>query len=397
MGAFATGFIDFSAFQSGTSVPAVNQGTLGRIVIGLPPLAEQRRIVAKVESLFAQTALETKLRQAQADIVTVNRAALNRLSVAADDDTFGPRGPRSATPSICSTTTRATWPSCARRSSNWRCRASSSAGAGRRAGERAAQAHPAEKRRLVKEGKIKEEKGLLVVDSKQAPYPLPIGWIWSHFADIATIATDSTDPDEFPDLPHIAPDNIEKSTGRLLGYRSVSEDEVRSVNHHFFPGQILYSKIRPNLSKAALVDFEGLCSADMYPLDSYIDSRFLLNFILSSTFLQMVTKSSTRVAMPKVNQEQLSKIPVAVPPLAEQHRIVAKVDQLMRQCDALAAGLARARGSGGRSPRRRCTARSGRWWFSVMLSGLTTRFRYSNTPAKHLRGTGCLVAPLPSA
>ena len=55
----------------------------------LPPLAEQRRIVAKVESLFAQTrALEAKLRQAQADIVTVNRAALHRLSVAADDDAF---------------------------------------------------------------------------------------------------------------------------------------------------------------------------------------------------------------------------------------------------------------------------------------------------------------------
>ena len=55
----------------------------------LPPLAEQRRIVAKVESLFAQTrALEAKLRQAQADIVTVNRAALNRLSVAADADAF---------------------------------------------------------------------------------------------------------------------------------------------------------------------------------------------------------------------------------------------------------------------------------------------------------------------
>ena len=58
-------------------------------VCPLPPLAEQRRIVAKVESLFAQTrALEAKLRQAQADIVTVNRAALHRLSVAADDDAF---------------------------------------------------------------------------------------------------------------------------------------------------------------------------------------------------------------------------------------------------------------------------------------------------------------------
>ena len=58
-------------------------------LVPLPPLAEQRRIVAKVESLFAQTrALEAKLRQAQADIVTVNRAALNRLGTAADADAF---------------------------------------------------------------------------------------------------------------------------------------------------------------------------------------------------------------------------------------------------------------------------------------------------------------------
>ena len=62
---------------------------MNSIPIAVPPLAEQRRIVAKVESLFAQTrALEAKLRQAQADIVTVNRAALHRLSVAADDDAF---------------------------------------------------------------------------------------------------------------------------------------------------------------------------------------------------------------------------------------------------------------------------------------------------------------------
>ena len=46
--------------------------------------------------------------------------------------------------------------------------------------------------------------------------------------------------------------------------------------------------------------------------------------------------------MPKINQEALSKVPVAVPPLAEQQRIVAKVDQLMRLCDELKAGLARA-------------------------------------------------------
>src|SRR5690625_4654463 len=60
----------------------------------------------------------------------------------------------------------------------------------------------------------------------------------------------------YKNFPHVAPDSIEKATGRLLEYRTVGEDGVRSGKHHFFPGQILYSKIRPNLSKAVVVDFE---------------------------------------------------------------------------------------------------------------------------------------------
>jgi len=139
----------------------------------------------------------------------------------------------------------------------------------------------------------------------------------------------------YKNFPHVAPDSIEKATGRLLEYRTVGEDGVRSGKHHFFPGQILYSKIRPNLSKAVVVDFEGLCSADMYPIDAYISARYLLNYILSPTFLSMATKSDTRVAMPKINQSELNSISVPVPPLPEQRRIVAKVDQFMARCDDL--------------------------------------------------------------
>lgn len=139
----------------------------------------------------------------------------------------------------------------------------------------------------------------------------------------------------YPQHPHVAPDNIEKGTGRLLQYRTVIEDNVRSSNHLFFPGALLYSKIRPNLSKAVLVDFEGLCSADMYPLLIHIESRYLHIFILSRAFIDQVLVNDNRVAMPKVNQEDLSNILVAVPPLAEQKRIVVKVDHLMSMLDDL--------------------------------------------------------------
>ena len=175
------------------------------------------------------------------------------------------------------------------------------------------------------------------------PYELPTNWRWARFDQVARIASNLVQPHAFADFPHIAPDNIEKGTGRLLPYRTVREDDVRSGNHHFFAGQIIYSKIRPNLAKAVIADFEGLCSADMYPIDAYIDPGYLLRYTLSATFLSMAVRNDTRVAMPKINQEELSRILVPVPPLAEQRRIVAKVDELMKLCDELEGRVQRQR------------------------------------------------------
>lgn len=192
-----------------------------------------------------------------------------------------------------------------------------------------------ERKRLVKEKRLKEAKPLPPVLQDETPFALPQGWMWARFGDVATIASNLVQPDSYPDSLHVAPDNIEKQTGRLFACRTVKEDEVRSANHLFYSGQIIYSKIRPNLAKVTIVDFDGLCSADMYPINAHIDAVFLLKYMLSSIFLSMAVKGDTRVAMPKINQEELNKILVAVPPLDEQKRIVAKVDELMQLCDEL--------------------------------------------------------------
>lgn len=191
-----------------------------------------------------------------------------------------------------------------------------------------------EKEQLIKEGKLKREK-LNYNNINQVPYELPNTWQWCKFYEIANIASNLVSPDKYLDLPHIAPNNIEKGNGKLLQYNSVRADNVISCNHHFFAGQILYSKIRPNLSKLVIVDFEGLCSADMYPINSYIETSYLKLYMLSKIFLSYSTKNDTRVAMPKINQEELNNIPVPLPPKVEQKRIAAKVDELMQLCDKL--------------------------------------------------------------
>jgi type I restriction enzyme S subunit len=184
------------------------------------------------------------------------------------------------------------------------------------------------------------------VSPRARPFEVPTGWRWARFTDVMSIASNLVPPAKFQTLPHIAPDNIEKGTGRLLPYRTIREDGVTSAKHRFFAGQILYSKIRPNLSKVVLVDFDGLCSADMYPLTARIDPRFLVVFLLSEAFLHQVVRNDNRLAMPKINQEQLSATLVAVPPLAEQSRIVAQVDRLMAMCDRLESQQKRQRDAG---------------------------------------------------
>ena len=197
------------------------------------------------------------------------------------------------------------------------------------------------KRQRYEAGEIRKPKKLKPIREAERPFEIPAGWAWARFGQVAEIASNLEDPTLSPDLPHVAPNHIEKDTGRLLPYGTIGEDGVTSNKHRFYPGQILYSKIRPNLNKAVTVDFEGLCSADMYPLEPYVDTAYLHRFILSASFVRQVVSDDNRLAMPKVNQTQLQSVAVAVPPLSEQRRIVARVDELMALCDRLADGLAR--------------------------------------------------------
>ena len=121
----------------------------------------------------------------------------------------------------------------------------------------------------------------------------------------------------------------------VLFSRSVLESGATGPNHRFYKGQILYSKIRPSLNKVTIAPYDGLCSADMYPINTYTNSEYMRQVMLSEVFLEQVSLAENRVKMPKLNLESLSQFPIPLAPLAEQHRIVSKIDQLMALCDTL--------------------------------------------------------------
>lgn len=154
-------------------------------------------------------------------------------------------------------------------------------------------------------------------------------WEMCEFNQIADIKTNLVNPINFQSYPHIAPDNIEKKTGKLLYYNSVAEDNVKSGKHRFYAGQILYSKIRPYLSKVIIAEFDGLCSADMYPIEAKGNTRFLWYYMLSEHFVYQASTAGSRTVLPKINQKELSKLKINMPTLSEQTEIVRIIDDLL--------------------------------------------------------------------
>lgn len=198
-----------------------------------------------------------------------------------------------------------------------------------------------EKAKLVKDKAIKKEKELPPVSEQEELYEQPNGWSWARFGSIVSFESELVAPSDFPEFEQVAPDSIEKGTGKLLFRRTVADTNVTGPNNRFYAGQILYSKIRPSLSKAIIAEFDGLCSADMYPLRVIgVDKQFLLIVILSEPFLVQVRREENRIKMPKLNIPSLSNFVISLPPLKEQLRIVAKVDELLALCDKLKVRLA---------------------------------------------------------
>lgn len=154
-------------------------------------------------------------------------------------------------------------------------------------------------------------------------------WALKTFGEVAVIKSNLVKPNEYRDFPHIAPDNIEKRTGMLLQYNTIAEDGVTSGKHRFYPGQILYSKIRPYLSKVVMVDFDGLCSADMYPIEAKENTRYLWYYMLSDDFLNQASSAGSRSVLPKINQKELSKLVIAMPGIEEQKEVVKILDRLL--------------------------------------------------------------------
>ncbi|MCH7349987.1 restriction endonuclease subunit S [Aeromonas sp. MR7] len=198
----------------------------------------------------------------------------------------------------------------------------------------------AEKMRLVKEGKIKKPKALPEISEEEKPFELPVGWTWIKLGNAgigSTGKTPSTANHAFFNgvIPFIGPGQISISGELLDTDKNLSElglEHSAEANN----GDILMVCIGGSIGKAVvankLIAFNQQINA-IRPIE--INSKFLLAVMTASFFYKVLLEKATGSATPIINRGKWEELPIPIAPIQEQHRIVAKVDELMAIYDQL--------------------------------------------------------------
>lgn len=332
--------------STGSATPIINRSKWEEIPVPLPPLAEQHRIVAKVDELMA---LCDQLEQQQTSTNTTHHQLvellLQNLTEASGQEAFATAWKRIATNFDTLFTTEYSIDQLKQTILQL-------AVMGKLVPQDPRD-EPAsellrkiakEKERLVKEGKIKMQEKLPEITKEEKPFELPRGWEWAR-------------PDEFSkkitDGEHFRPSTQEHGI-YFLSAKDIRAEGV-SIEDPLFVSEetasIALQRCNPQKGDILIVSRGAtvgrMCTVDIDEVFCLLGSVILLKPMtqIFSEYLKVVMKSpiaikklisaSGSTAQPAIYLRDLKKILFPIAPLAEQHRIVAKVDELFALCDAL--------------------------------------------------------------
>ena len=292
---------------TGTATPIINRSNWEQLLLPLPPLAEQHRIVSKIEELLPKV---EEYGKAQEALDKLNKELPERLKKSilqeAIQGRLVPQDPNDEPASVLLDRIRK------------------------------------EKAKLLKEGKLKkkdlEEKP---ISEEEIPFEIPDSWEWVRLGEISTYSHKKTKINAVKadsNIWGLDLEDIEKG-GRLLCKKTVGERKAIGDKTCFFEGDILYSKLRPYLLKILIAPQNGICTPEIIPFTCYgnICKDYIVNLLKSVYVDDYINSSTFGVKMPRVATETMTSLVIPLPPLAEQHRIVTKIEQLFSEINKLKA------------------------------------------------------------
>ena len=291
----------------GVKMPRVGTDTMTNLLIPLPPLAEQKRIVAKIEELLPYvdryaTAYE-KLDQFNAKFPNDMKKSI--LEYAIQGKLVEQRAEEGT-------------------------------------GEELYRQIQAEKQQLIKEGKIKKEKPLPEIVEDEIPFDISESWKWVRLSEIISVLGDGIHGtpvfDEMGDYYFVNGNNLAK--GHIVfkaDTKKVSFDEYEKHKKPLDENTILIS-INGTIGNYAFYAGEPIIlgkSACYFSVLTGVDKEYVRHLINTKFFMDYAVKEATQTTIKNVSLKAMRMLPVPLPPLAEQKRIVAKLEEILPLCERL--------------------------------------------------------------
>ena len=328
-----------------------NKGDLSNIPLPVPPLAEQRRIVAKVDELMAlldKLEAARSTREATRDRLTAS--SLARVTAPDTSPELFPAHARFAMGALPALSARPDQIKSLRQT------ILSLAVRGKLV-EQDPEDEPASEllKRIAAEFSNAEKrdrgrKPLPSLDMADIPFELPDCWSWARFPELGTFGRGKSkhrprnDPALYAGGTHlmIQTGDVARSRGRITTYTNKYND-TGLAQSMLWPKGTLCITIAANIADSGILDFDA-CFPDsvvgFVPAAVFDNARYFEYFV--RTAKANLLEFAPATAQKNINLEILGSALIPLPPLAEQQRIVEKVDALMALCDRLEAALATA-------------------------------------------------------
>ena len=323
------------------------------IRIPLPPLAEQHRIVAKVDELMALCdRLEATRTERETTRNRLTATSLARLNTPDPDPAIFQNHAAFALNNLVPLTTRPDQIKALRQTIlNLAVRGKlvPQDPNDESAAELLKRIVP-EKQRLVAEGKFKSlDTTEFNNEVENVPFSIPANWVWCRLDDIAAIARGGSPR---PIKAYLTDDKNginwikigDSERGNI--YINETKEKIRpdglKKSRMVFPNDLILSNSM-SFGYPHILNIQG-CIHDGWLVirtpASLLDKLFLYNLLLSSYSRNAFSNAAAGAVVQNLNADKVRRLPVPLPPLAEQHRIVTKVDELIALCDRLEAILA---------------------------------------------------------
>ena len=292
--------IMFNQFRGSTNQKEFYIDSVYSIPIPLPPLAEQKRIVERVEEIFR---LLDTINQAQERYSADSQILKAKLITAGIQGKLTKQLPSDGT------------------------------------AEELYQQIQAEKQKLIKEGKLKKEKPLPPVSPEEVPFEIPGNWMWVRLGEVSINVQYGSSKKSSPEgkIPVIRMGNLQN--GRIIYDKLVyTSDDEEIERYQLEYNDLLFNRTNSLeiVGKTAIYKAEmpAIYAGYLVRITPLIDSDYL-NFVMQSQYYWKYCESvrSDSIGQSNINAEKLKNFPVLMPPLAEQKRIADVLERALGELE----------------------------------------------------------------